>query len=100
MQPVEIILKRIEEVKLFLLANTHKDHTLTEPNIISYAVIKLTKTGGVYVKGIEKWQKRPPQDCKKWAEFLARMVEDYKRHLTETGGHHNGKKRIWHSYAR
>ena len=43
-----------EEVKLFLLANPDKYLSLTEPKVISYALIKLTKTGGMYARGIEK----------------------------------------------
>ena len=54
------ILRGIKEVKIFLLDNPEEDRALTEPNLISYALIKLTKTGGIYAKGIEKWQKRPP----------------------------------------
>ena len=85
MQPVEVMLRGIEEVQLFLLYNPDEDRTLFEPNLISYALIKLTKTGGMYVKGIKKWQKRPPQDRRKWAEVLAHMVKDYKQQLTVTG---------------
>ena len=85
MQLVEVILRGIEEVQLFLLANLDKDQTLTEPNLISYALINLTKTGGMYAKGIKKWQKRPPQDSRKWFEFSAYVVEDYEGQLTKTG---------------
>ena len=65
---------------------------MTDPNLISYALIKLTKTGGVYAKGIEKWQKRPPQDRQKWNKFLVHMVEYYARQLTKTGGTTVGKE--------
>ena len=44
----------IKEVQLFLLANLDEDRALTEPNLISYALIKLTNTGGIYARGIEK----------------------------------------------
>ena len=59
LQPVEVMLRGIKEVQLLPLANPYKDRTLTEPNLISYALIKLTKTGGIYTKGIEKWHKHP-----------------------------------------
>ena len=61
----------IEEVQLFQFSNPDEDRALTDPNLISYALIKLKKTGGMYVKGIEKWQKRPPQDRKTWSKFSA-----------------------------
>ena len=54
------MLRIIKEVKLFLLANPYEDHVLTEPNLISYALIKFTETREMYVKSIKKWQKRPP----------------------------------------
>ena len=72
------MLRGIREVQIFLLANPDKYCALTEPNLISYALINLTKTGGVYAKGIKKWQKRPPQDRIKWVEFPSHMVEHYR----------------------
>ena len=46
------MLRGIKEVQIFLLANLEKGRKLTETNLISYALIKLTKTGGMYAKGI------------------------------------------------
>ena len=85
MQPVEVILRLIEEVQLLLSANPDEEWALTEPNLTSYLLIKITKIGRIYAKGIEKWQKRHTQDSRKWSEFLAHLVEDYERQLTETG---------------
>ena len=84
-QPVEVMLRGIEEVKLFLLSNPDEDRALTKPNLISYALVKLTKTGRMYAKGIEKWQNRTRQYRRKWAKFSALIVEDYERHITKTG---------------
>ena len=80
-----MVLRVIKEAQLFILPNPDEEHVLTEPNLISYTLIKLTKIGGMYAKGIEKWQKWPPQDRRKWAKFYAHMVEEYERQLTETG---------------
>ena len=82
MQPVEVMIIVIEEVQLFLLANTDKEGSLTEPNIMTYTLIEITKSSGMYAKGVEKWQNRPTQDRRKWAEFLSHMIEDYKGKLT------------------
>ena len=65
-QPVKFMIIVIKEVQLFLLSNPDEDRALTDPNLISYALIKLTKTGGMHAKGIKKWQKSPPQDRRKW----------------------------------
>ena len=86
------MLRGIKEVQLFLLAKQDKGRALTEPKPIIYALIKLTNNGGMYAKGIEKWQKIPPQDRRKWAKFSAHMVEDYEWQLTETGGTTIGKE--------
>ena len=48
------------EVQILLLGNPDEYRALTEPNLIIHALIKLTKNGGVYAKGIENWQKRTP----------------------------------------
>ena len=59
LNPVKVVLYVIEEVQLFLVANTDKYRVLTETNLIRYALIKLAKTGGMHAKGIEKWHKLP-----------------------------------------
>ena len=56
------MLRGIEKVQLFLPANPEKDRALTEQNLISCSIIKLTNSGGVYAKGIKKWHKLPAQD--------------------------------------
>ena len=40
----------------------------------------------MYAKGIDKWQKRPTQDRKKWDELSYHMIEDYERQPTDMGG--------------
>ena len=54
MKLAEVMLRGIEEVQLLILANPDEDRALTEPNLISYALIKLTKTGDMYAKEIKK----------------------------------------------
>ena len=51
-QLVKVIIIVIEEVQLFLLSHPNGKRALTEQNLISYALIKLTKTRGMYSKGI------------------------------------------------
>ena len=73
-------------MQFFLLANPDDEHALTEPSLIRYALIKLTKTGGMYAKGIEKWKKRPTQDRQKWGKLSSHMVDSYESQLIETVG--------------
>ena len=46
MQLVEVMLRGFKEVQLFLLSNPDKDCALTDPNLISYALINLTRDPG------------------------------------------------------
>ena len=41
--PVEVMLRRIEEFQIFLLAKPEEDRQLSVPNLIGYALIKLSK---------------------------------------------------------
>ena len=52
--PIELMLRVIEEVQIFLLANPEEDRQLSEPNLIGYALIKLYKCGGMYAKALER----------------------------------------------
>ena len=57
---IEVMLRGIEEVQIFLLANPEEDRQLSEPNLIGYALIKLSKCGGMYAKALERWNKVLP----------------------------------------
>ena len=54
MQPVEFMLIGIKEFQILLLSNLYEDRVLTKPKLISYGLIKITKNGGMYAKGIKK----------------------------------------------
>ena len=63
--PIEVMLQGIEEVQIFILANPEEDRKLSDPNLIGYALIKLSKCGGMYVKALERWNKVLPKNKKK-----------------------------------
>ena len=50
--PIEVMLRGIEEVQIFLLANPEEDRQLSDPNLIGYALINLSKCGGIYAKAL------------------------------------------------
>ena len=62
--PIEVMFRGIEEVQIFLLANPEEYHQLSEPNIIEYALIKLSECGGMYAKALERWNKVIPTNRK------------------------------------
>ena len=51
-QPVEVMTRTTEELKMFLMAHPDGDRELSDVNLISYAMIKLSKCGGIYAKAI------------------------------------------------
>ena len=64
--PIEVMLRLIEEVHIFFLANPEEDRQLSEPNLIGYALIKLSKCGGMYTRALERWNKVLPKTEKKY----------------------------------
>ena len=49
---------------MFLLAHQEGDKEMSESQIIDYAMIKLSKTGGLYVKDMTRWRQREPEERK------------------------------------
>ena len=54
-QPVDVILRTNEEIQINLMAHPYGYFKLSDVNVISYAMIKLSKCGGIYNKAIERW---------------------------------------------
>ena len=100
MQPAEVILRVIEEVQLFLLANTDEYRALTYPNLISYALIKLKKTGG----GVFQRHRELAKEATTGSTKMGRIIGPHGIILQDTanrnGGHHNGTRGVRHSPAR
>ena len=53
-QPVEVMLKSMEEIQMFLMAHPDGDRELSDVNLISYGSIKLAKCGGLHTKAMER----------------------------------------------
>eukprot|EP00978_Attheya_sp_CCMP212_P010665 scaffold25948_cov32-Attheya_sp.AAC.3 len=71
---------------MFLLADTEENQEMTEVQLIKYELIKLSKTGGLYVKAIEHWNARDPKNRRAWVDFKTHMIEEYEKLLRESGG--------------
>jgi hypothetical protein len=69
MQPIEVMLRGIEEVQMFLLASPDEGRQLSEVNLSDHALIKLSKTGGMYTKALETWNGRTPLERKLGPNF-------------------------------
>ena len=48
--PVEVMIRDIEDVQRFLLANPAEKMELTDVQLYTHGLIKLSKTGGLYAK--------------------------------------------------
>ena len=57
-QPVEVMLYTTEEIQMFLMEHPDGDCEIRNVNIISYTMIKLSKCGALYNKGIERCQSK------------------------------------------
>ena len=76
-QPVEVMLRAIKEVQMFLLVHPKASQELANTNIISYVIIKLNKTGGIYTKALNCWNTKALIDRKTWAKFFQNMIAEF-----------------------
>ena len=70
---------------MFLLANPAEAQEQTDPQLITYAMIK-PKNTGLYTKALERWNVRAITDRKRWSDFCMFMIEQYERMLREGTG--------------
>ena len=85
-QPVEVMLRAMEEIQIFLMAHPEGDREMSEVNLISYGTIKLSKCGGLYTKAMERWQAKEQDDKKLWANFRTHYITEYEKLLAEGSG--------------
>jgi hypothetical protein len=71
---------------MFLLASPDESRQLSEVNLIDHALIKLSKTGGMYTKALKAWNGRTPTERKTWPQFRKVMVKQYEKMLAEGSG--------------
>ena len=48
--PIKVMIRDVEDVQQFLLANPEEKMEMTEVQLVTRALIKLSKTGGLYAK--------------------------------------------------
>ena len=53
--PVEVMIRDIEDVQRFLLANPANNMKLMDIQLCTHGLIKLSKTGGLYANATERW---------------------------------------------
>ena len=66
---------------MFLMAHPDGDCELINVNLISYAMIKISKCGGLYIKAVEGCQSNTKTYKKTWANFRQHLVAEYENML-------------------
>ena len=56
--PVEVMIHDIEDVQHFLLANPADNMKLSDVQLCTHGLIKLSKTGGLYAKATKRWNQK------------------------------------------
>ena len=84
--PIELMLRGIEEFRIFPLVNPEEYHQLSEPYLIGYALIKLSKCEDMYANSLERWNKVLPKNRKKWAIYCKHIINEYEMMITDGGG--------------
>ena len=77
------MLRTTEKLQIFLMAYPDGYCQLRHINIISYAIIKLSKCGGLYTKSIERWQIKTKEDNNIWTNFRQHLIAEYDNLLAE-----------------
>ena len=67
------------------MVHPDEDQELSNVNLILYGSIKLSKCGGLYSKAIERWQAKPTQEKKVWANVHQHFITKYECRLAEGG---------------
>ena len=70
---------------MFLMAHPDRDCKLRNVNLISYAMIKISKYGGLYTKAIYQWQINTIEDKNIWANLRQHLIAEYEKLLEEGG---------------
>ena len=84
--PIEVMIKDLEDVQRFLLANPEEKMELTEVQLITRALIKLSKTGGLYSRATERWKAKELAERQVWMNFKTHYIGEYEKMLAAGGG--------------
>ncbi len=98
-QHIEVMLRSIKEAQHFLLSHPDPHQECPDHILIMYGLIKLNNTG-LYTKLIERWNKQPASQQKKWTEFRNHAITKYEKHLAEGTGPTTGKERNQRCFPR
>ena len=90
--PVEVMIRDIEDVQRFLLANHADNIELTDVQLCTHGLIKLSKTRGLYANATERWNLKDRAIRQKWMEFKTHFIAEYEKMLAANGGTAKGQE--------
>ena len=90
--PVEVMIRDIEDVQRFLLANPANNMELTDVQLCTHGLIKLSKTGGIYSNATEMWNLKDRAIRQKWMEFKTHFIAEYENMIAANGGKTMGQE--------
>ena len=85
-QLVDVMLHTTEEFQMILMAYPDGYSELSNANLTSYAMIKLSMYGGLYTQDIERLHRKTKSDKNIWAIFCQHLISEYEKLLAEGGG--------------
>ena len=77
--PLEVMIRDIEDVQRFLLANRADNMELTDVQLCTHGLIKLYKTGGLYANATERWNLKYKAIRQQWMEFKTHFIAEYEK---------------------
>ena len=84
--PVEVMIRDIEDVQRFLLANPADNMELTDVQLFTHGIIELSKTGGLYANATERWNLKDRTIQQQWIAFKTYFIAGYEKMLAANGG--------------
>ena len=90
--PVEVMIRDIEDVQLFLLANLADNIELTDVQLCTHDLIKLSKIGGLYANATEMWNLKDMTIRQQRMEFKMHFIAEYEKMLAANGGTKMGQE--------
>ena len=86
------MIRDIEDVQRLLLANPAENMEMTDMQLCTHGLIKLSKTGGLYASATEKWNLKDRTIRQQWMEFKTHFIDEYEKMLAANGGTKMGQE--------
>ena len=80
------MIRDIEDVQRFLLANPTDNTELTDVQLCTHGLIKISKKWGLYENATERWNLKDRTIRQQWMDFKTHFIDEYEKMLAENGG--------------